>query len=62
MRYKVKQSTENGLFLALERKLDEWIVDKRSKGACLTGSVIKQQALIIFNDIYKNSEEASLEF
>jgi hypothetical protein len=62
LRFKAKQSEDRAKFAAMEKKLDEWISENRSRGACLTGLAIKTQARILFNEIYQNTEEAHLEF
>ncbi len=46
----------------MEKRLQEWISNKRLEGACLTGLSIKKQAHMLFNEVYQNPAESSLDF
>ncbi|CAF0967920.1 unnamed protein product [Brachionus calyciflorus] len=58
----VKSIIDRSHFPILETQLYSWINEKRHQGICLSIILIKLQAINMFNTIYKNTPESSLEF
>ena len=48
--FKVKSTKDFARYPDMERELQKWIVDKRSKGCCVSGFAIKQQASAIYRN------------
>ncbi|RNA22105.1 pogo transposable element with KRAB domain-like [Brachionus plicatilis] len=49
-------------YTELEKELFQWVMEQRSKGACLNSKSIRQRALIIFDKVYENISESLRHF
>jgi hypothetical protein len=46
--FKVKSEKDFSRYPLMEKELDKWIREKRSKGCCISGLAIRQQAAVIY--------------
>ena len=50
--FKINSERRKGIWPEMEVQLNEWILEKRSSGVCLTGKIIKSHALVLYHKIY----------
>ncbi|CAF1107941.1 unnamed protein product [Brachionus calyciflorus] len=60
--FRCKSVNDLASYPFMENQLIEWIKEKRETGACISGLTIKQKAIELYNSIYMNINEASVEF
>ena len=52
--FHINAERRRGRWPEMETRLNDWILEKRNLGCCLTGKTLKAQSMIIYAEVYMN--------
>ncbi|CAF1027868.1 unnamed protein product [Brachionus calyciflorus] len=60
--FRCKSQKDLASYPLMESQLIDWIKEKRSNGACISGFSIRQKAIELYSRIYSNVDESNVQF